>query len=85
MKTAVEWHKELIGNSATYVSVAAIEAIQTDARRQGMLDAAEKCLGVGFKHQQTDTTYSAGKKAGAMECHKAIQSAADNLQAERKL
>lgn len=41
MKTAVDWHKELIGNSATYVSVAALQQIQLDAWRQGMMDAAE--------------------------------------------
>lgn len=49
----------------TYV-LAAVEAFRAECVRVSE--------GIALLHQQNDTTYSAGKKAGAFECADAIKS-----------
>lgn len=35
---------------------------------------ADACEAIAFKHQQTEGSYAAGKKAGALECAEALRS-----------
>lgn len=55
----------------------AMKELAEKAYNAALADVQAKCIEVceqiAIKHQQTDTTYAAGKKAGALECAEALQ------------
>lgn len=44
-----------------------------EAARRAIAGGAEACQQIAMKHQLTETTYAAGKKAGAFECAEMLQ------------
>lgn len=44
-----------------------------EAARRALADGAVACEQIALKHQQTENTYAAGKKAGAFECAEMLQ------------
>jgi len=44
-----------------------------EAARQAFALSADACNQIALKHQQTEGSYAAGKKAGAFECAEALR------------
>lgn len=44
-----------------------------EAARRAIANGANACDQIALKHQQTESTYAAGKKAGAFECAEALR------------
>lgn len=44
-----------------------------EAARRAVANSADACEQIAMKHQQTEDTYAAGKKAGAFECAETLR------------
>lgn len=58
--------KWCVGDGELIALVAAAKAEERKA-------CAAKCEAIALRHQQTEVTYAAGKKAGAFECAEALR------------
>lgn len=44
-----------------------------EAARRAIANGADACEQIALKHQQTESTYAASKKAGAFECAETLR------------
>lgn len=66
------WAKEWKPTAQPAVFDAAMRELAEKAWRAAMAAGAVACEEIALKHQQTEGTYAAGKKAGAFECAQAL-------------